>query len=667
MKENEDNIEDLFGERFSNDEAPVSPRVWANIEKTLPSKTKGGIWNSWNIILLSLLGVLAIGFLGWFAFKTSDRIGPNETIANNADAIGKKKETKKENFISDSQNSKLTDSIVRNTRKSETVNAVNTLSSDKARTNDTYKKPLVSTTIINTLKDTASTNKEEIKNNKVKGTQLVNNSTSKVYYKKKFLNADLASVRSQNDNSGNYNSAVIDSLISPNSKKNTTKNNTKLESSSRNKIALNKNSTIAAIDTTKMVNSPISVPIKNSSIDLQTATIKKDSLVKSYNSIVDSENNDANKVISSSKNSINNNLTDAITKSKDMLSETILIDKNRIDLPSNAFISSSDHKSKNIIDSSDNNLLITKGGDMLDVNDSVIKKDKDNSFLVTNTLPSATIDSLKKISEDSNTVKSLDSTGNVAKEIKDKLRIPKKWSFDLLITPMLTGAATRAVGSTSDNKAVVSDKNKQDNNLFNFSVGAVVNYSILPRFSISTGLIYSGYTEKYKFKNTLSYDSVTSNDTVKEVIFIDSMGQMIPRDTFKIVTNIENLKNDYSSSKVDRYSFLSIPITISYILIDKQKFALSSLVGMKINMLLSGVTYVRNATNTDLVVESSGYSKISLSYMASFGMEYKLKPTLSLLAQPVINYNATSLFKQSSSLSQKPYSFGLSIGLRLRF
>ena len=42
MNENEDNIEDLFGERFSNDEAPVSPRVWANIEKTLPKGKRGG-------------------------------------------------------------------------------------------------------------------------------------------------------------------------------------------------------------------------------------------------------------------------------------------------------------------------------------------------------------------------------------------------------------------------------------------------------------------------------------------------------------------------------------------------------------------------------------------------------------------------------------------------
>jgi hypothetical protein len=82
---------------------------------------------------------------------------------------------------------------------------------------------------------------------------------------------------------------------------------------------------------------------------------------------------------------------------------------------------------------------------------------------------------------------------------------------------------------------------------------------------------------------------------------------------------------------------------------------------------LNGVTYIMNQDKTDLVAVRSGFNKLSLSYLASVGMEYKLREHLYLLVQPAVNFNLSSIHQRSFYLSQKPYSFGLNAGLRFRF
>lgn len=142
---------------------------------------------------------------------------------------------------------------------------------------------------------------------------------------------------------------------------------------------------------------------------------------------------------------------------------------------------------------------------------------------------------------------------------------------------------------------------------------------------------------------------------------------MVYYDTLKTSSVLGTITTEHSSSKTDRYSLLSLPITVTGTIYNKGKFIVSATMGMQVNLLLKGVTYIRNTANTDLIAISTLLSKFSLSYRAALGIEYKLTTKCSLLAQPVVNFNISSVHSKAAPISQKPYSYGINLGVRVNF
>jgi hypothetical protein len=597
MKNNEEDIENLFGNRFSDDEAPVSPRVWDNIKKTLPKDNDPGTGYFGKIIRFGL-PVILISILGaLFFINSSDKnISPNEQGNN----------------IENKENNNSKNSGLKNTTTSNLV-IENTTAADKLEVN----------------KDKGNEGKNKIKNN-----------------------------RSKNLNNSNGSSLTL-----INTKSNRSDTNTKGNKKGKKETKVNNNNTFNAQPSNQLV-------LNNSSSDDQS---NNQTITNSETTNNQSPNQSViNKEIANLKVMDNGSINNSVVTNEqpDLAINNTIIDYNNK-------ASKEEPKEEDKTGKTNDNFSNDQNSNLPITNNTSINSDSKNqpsssndstSQLITNNEPInlATADSVKM---DTTSVPSKDTTG-VDKENQEKQNkkdLLPRWSFDVLLSPVLSGATSKA--DSSYYKPVVDSKNKQDRNHLNFSAGGMLNYSVFPRFNLSVGVIYSGYSEKYNFKNSKISDTIylQKYHQIDSVFVQDTAGNstLFIYDSVKTKKVPGKVTKNYSSSKLDKYSFLSFPINISYNLLNRGKISLSTTAGVKINMLLNGVTYVRNPENTGLVEVTKSISKVTLSYMAAFGMEYRWKEKVSLIAQPVVNFNLSSVYK-SSYLSQKPYSFGMSVGLRFR-
>ncbi len=680
MNENEDNIEDLFGERFSNDEAPVSPRVWANIEKTLPNGKGGGTWYTKKIVLLSLLGVLSFGSITWLIVKPSNKIDTNTFLSDKStSAVEQNKletNTETNNSTTTLNKDNVKHDLIQKKNNSQTQNSKGQIKNDKGH--------VISSSTNNSVVNGANSYKG-ILHDDTSGKKLIgkNNKATKNLLATTVANKPSESTFNSNSsvvNSSTHSSLKDNSTLDKNltkgtittavkTSKNNSSDNDSVVSNSSKSGTLNTNSTV--------VNNSTESPVTNATQVVATSG-------KNPSNINNVKDSSTSGVLATSSifvkdsvksNNNNNNLTPTITPTTTLPNTSInnpantntLVKDSLTDFSKSAAIKKDSELSeiKVLADLKEEDKKSLKDQTSSDTKiDTTANLEKDGSFLVTNTAPLTTLDSLKKILADTTDSKIPDSTDTAEKKKKEKAVLRPRWSFDVLLTPMLTGAISKANDPVYD--SIVDPKNKQDKNQLDFSVGGMLNYSILPRLTISSGIIYSRYSEKYKFESSQTIDKSYPDSTTFIVTPPDSNGQG-GKDTTIYFINSDVETKKYSSTKIDRYTFLSIPITISYSILDKQKFAVSTTLGLKVNLLLNGITYIRNAANTALVEESSGYNKISISYMAAMGMEYKLNTKLSVLVQPAINFNMSSVFSKNSAISQKPYSYGLNVGLRYRF
>jgi hypothetical protein len=129
-------------------------------------------------------------------------------------------------------------------------------------------------------------------------------------------------------------------------------------------------------------------------------------------------------------------------------------------------------------------------------------------------------------------------------------------------------------------------------------------------------------------------------------------------------STVATSKERIAKTKKDSYSLISIPVSFSYTFLRTKKINLSVSAGIKFNFFLNGVTYVSNKEGTDLIALKNDFSKLTLSYMANVGIEYKLFNYVNFLAQPTVNYHGSSIQNKSALFVQKPYSVGLNVGLR---
>lgn len=643
MENKEDDIENLFRERFADDEAPLSPRVWQNIQNTLPEdKGPTRFTFSSNMLLWCISGILLLSAIAgcFILVNPKNKVASSITVQQEQNISAKKMDER---------------TIVP--------------AHDNKQSNTTNHRALFSDSIVNAHFDEQNhqvSNQPDSKKHhedfhyskvKTKTTDLKNDASNKESY----FNAEhnyAAHLKNNRNTSLPTNESV--SLGEPKNKKrnrsaiasndNSTSNNLKNKS-----IHSTKEGTKNKLDSSSVAN-------EKSQSDIDNALSQKMQKVNSTLVATDSfltktetTNYKSNTILSSEKNELGKQkANDSLLSSKDYSSGSLnespitMTDSSITDYsPASITKNSDDSQNDNLKNTNLSSSTMTKHT----VADASILKNNPttDSLLFTSLAVSDNLIDSVALFLDSTQNKNKDSvlTETSTKQKKNKSAILNRFSFDLVASGSLTGASTKATATDSMTQSAVENKNKQDKNSWGYSAGIVVNYKLSNHFQASTGILYTTFSEEYHFNYSLK--------TV-DYVYHDSTWQYVEKDS---------ISRDIKAK--DQYSFLSIPLQLSYTFLSKEKISLSATAGVRSNILLKGLTYLPNANNSDVLEVRSGFNSISLSYLFALEATYKLNEHAALLLQPTFVYGASSIHNKASGLSQKPYGLGLTLGLRITF
>ncbi|MDB5274539.1 MAG: hypothetical protein JWO58_2906 [Chitinophagaceae bacterium] len=665
MKDKEDDIEDLFRNRFDNEESPVSPIVWRNIQKTLPKESSFLDLNFFQSLLLWFLSsTLIISVL--IAAITYQGI------------LMTKKNTTVVFFLSDKNNTaikhqvKNTDQTLNPSEHHAIVPFTEQTTSSISRDIDLHRKIIMGN-----------------KSSDEKTSVLTDRMSSEPYNAKSIsrkTNVDLSLTKNKRSNptkenrlktKKTYNTSLTSSFYIAEKKSPAwIKNN----ASETKHVPISDKNLQEVIHTPIVHNTSSELTKKSDSLHLQLSNESKrstDSL-----SVNDFKNHSeslgiATDTLLTNSVTINNtvlteNKSEELNIKKDssqsIIADTSVVGLAVVDSIKNTTTADSTGLTKGIKENAHLRSYRKEAKELSGTVNEIFSKTQYESANTRRKKSRVTDDSIAinnnalitsprlntEIKKDSSLAKT-DSTENVlpdstlTKESSEKKKSEesdgKRWSVDLLGSGVLTGSTIKA--RDTNYQAAVRDKKDRSKNLPGYTFGVMINYKLNNTFRLSVGVSYTAFSEQYHFNYTLKRTAWMYVDTTWQYVQVDSIN------TDKIVK--------------DQYRFLSIPLQVSYTFFTKGKLSFSATAGIRSNILLKGVTYLANANGTDVIALNNGFRSLSFSYLAALEMQYQFKSRLALLAQPVFNYSANSVYNSSSPIQQKLYSIGLTIGLRIVF
>jgi len=235
----------------------------------------------------------------------------------------------------------------------------------------------------------------------------------------------------------------------------------------------------------------------------------------------------------------------------------------------------------------------------------------------------------------------------------------KEWS--------ILGQVSSAYSSYNGDKS----GNNSENGLISIGGGVKLNWQAGKKLAIQTGIIYNKFGQQLAGRNSAQENAAFMTDIgMRDNINTDiqtSAGNIKMKGTSKLYDSNEFLSARVSSSSspdmVQSFEAIEIPFILRYSLIDK-KFGLHMSGGLSTNLMIGNRVYDKSTRET--LGETSGIRSTNFSTSFSLGLEYKLNSKFSLSMEPALKYYLNSINKDSD-FNYKPYSIGLSSGIRYKF
>ena len=232
----------------------------------------------------------------------------------------------------------------------------------------------------------------------------------------------------------------------------------------------------------------------------------------------------------------------------------------------------------------------------------------------------------------------------------------KEWS--------ILGQVSSAYSSYTGDKS----GSNSENGLLSVGGGVKVNWQTGKKLAIQTGIIYNKFGQQLGSSGLLYDNALFSADMKNSPALgaaVQTSAGLIKRKSSPVAYS-DALTNSYASSSPDMiqsFEALEIPFIVRYSLLDK-KFGLHVSGGVSTNLMIGNRVYDKSTRQT--LGETSGIRTTNFSTSFSLGMEYELNSKFSLSMEPSFKYYLNSINKDSS-YDFKPYSIGLSSGIRYKF
>ncbi|MBC7884524.1 MAG: hypothetical protein H7X99_03570, partial [Saprospiraceae bacterium] len=211
-------------------------------------------------------------------------------------------------------------------------------------------------------------------------------------------------------------------------------------------------------------------------------------------------------------------------------------------------------------------------------------------------------------------------------------------------------------------------RNQTEHGNYSFSAGIRFGYNISYRWNLHTGLNYSQINEKFEYTDPES--NQTRIITIKDYIYQN--GKIVD----SIITEELIIVPGTSKLKVyNKYRTLDIPILARYTLLANNKFSLSAISGLYINLTQSQKGMFLSPDESTPVAFTKGTeegiktfkNQLGISVYAGVSLAYHLTSSLDLLLEPNARIQTESMTLDSYPLSQRYNTFGMTTGIRYKF
>lgn len=263
-------------------------------------------------------------------------------------------------------------------------------------------------------------------------------------------------------------------------------------------------------------------------------------------------------------------------------------------------------------------------------------------------------------------------------EYNNEVRLPdKRWSISAMASPTYYSR----VGTGNDDYMKMA---ASENAAPSYSGGVALSYKISKRFSIQTGLYYSGYGQEINGVNSFSgfnsfseakgpgsFEVITSNGTVRTSngdAFLKSDAQ-----TGKVLTAYTNdvfdpekaSLNYVNNSLVQNFSYIQMPVLIRYKFIDRS-IDFNLLGGVSYDFLIGNAAFAKTGSGKYLIGDTQGMNSLIFSSSVGMGVEYNFSEKVSLNFEPTLRYFVNP-FNDAAGTRIHPYSFGVFSGISYKF
>jgi len=211
--------------------------------------------------------------------------------------------------------------------------------------------------------------------------------------------------------------------------------------------------------------------------------------------------------------------------------------------------------------------------------------------------------------------------------------------------------------------------NNSENGLLSVGGGVKLNWQAGKKLAIQTGIIYNKFGQQLAGHNQVVASTPFNNNLSRQADFNSeietSAGKIVMREDPILFETKEMFASRASLSPdmVQSFEAIEIPFILRYNLVDK-KFGLHLSGGLSTNLMIGNRVYDKSTRET--LGETSGIRSTNFSTSFSLGMEYQLSSKFSLSMEPSLKYYLNSINKDSN-FNFKPYSIGLSSGIRYKF
>jgi len=237
----------------------------------------------------------------------------------------------------------------------------------------------------------------------------------------------------------------------------------------------------------------------------------------------------------------------------------------------------------------------------------------------------------------------------------------KEWS--------ILGQVSSAYSSYNGDKS----GNNSEDGLISIGGGVKFNWQAGKKIAIQTGIIYNRFGQQLAGRSSVLESAVFSSDVgfkegeVYSSNLETSAGNIKMKDESILYDSneflSERVNSSSSSDMVQSFEVIEIPFILRYSLIDK-KFGLHMSGGLSTNLMIGNRVYDKNTRET--LGKTSGIRSTNFSTSFSLGLEYELSSKFSLSMEPAFKYYLNSI-NEDSNFNYKPYSIGLSSGIRYKF